>query len=38
MLKLETRDDLEALHSGNVKESLHLEFKASGLVDKKDRA
>lgn len=36
MLKIETEADLEALHSGNVKESLHLEYKASPAVDKKD--
>jgi hypothetical protein len=36
MLKLESKDDLDALHSGNVKESLNLEYKASPAVDKKD--
>jgi hypothetical protein len=36
MMKLETKGDLDALHSGNVKESLHLEFKASDSVDRKD--
>jgi hypothetical protein len=29
---------LTALHTGNVKESLYLEYKASGAVDKKDDA
>jgi hypothetical protein len=36
MLRLETKGDLDALHSGNVKESLHLEYKASPSIDKKD--
>ena len=36
MLKLETKADLEALHTGNVKESLQLEYKSSPAVDKKD--
>lgn len=34
MLKLETRAHLEALHSGLMKESLTLEYKSSGAVDK----
>ena len=34
MLKLETRAQLEALHSGLMKESLTLEYKSSGAVDK----
>jgi hypothetical protein len=34
MLKLETRAQLEALHSGLIKESLTLEYKSSGAVDK----
>lgn len=36
MLKLDTEAELKALHEGNVKESLYLEYKASGAVDKKD--
>jgi hypothetical protein len=36
MLKLDTVADLEALHVNNVKEGLHLEYKASGAIDKKD--
>jgi hypothetical protein len=36
MLKLETRSELEALYTGNVKESLALEYKASPAIDKKD--
>lgn len=36
MLKLETRSELEALYTGNVKESLALEYKASLAIDKKD--
>jgi hypothetical protein len=36
MLKLETKAELEALHTGNVKESLQLEYKASPAIDKKD--
>jgi hypothetical protein len=34
MLKLEKRTDLDALHSGLMKESLTLEYKSSGAVDK----
>ena len=37
MLKLETRAQLEALHSGLIKESLTLEYKSSGAVDKSQR-
>jgi predicted HTH transcriptional regulator len=36
VLKLETKADLQALQTGNVKESLHLEYKASGAIDKRD--
>jgi predicted HTH transcriptional regulator len=36
MLKLEKKDDLDALHSGNIKESISLEYKASPAIDKKD--
>jgi hypothetical protein len=36
MLKLETQADLEALHTGNIKESISLEYKASPAIDKKD--
>jgi hypothetical protein len=36
MLKLETKADLEALHTGNVKEGISLEYKASPAIDKKD--
>jgi hypothetical protein len=36
MLKLETKAELEALWTDNVKEGLHLEYKASGAIDKKD--
>jgi schlafen family protein len=36
MLKLETRAELEALKTGNAKESLHLEYKASAAIDKRD--
>jgi hypothetical protein len=36
MLKLDSRTELEALHTGNVKESLNLEYKASPAIDKKD--
>jgi hypothetical protein len=36
MLKIETRADLIALHSGNIKEGISLEYKASPAVDKKD--
>jgi Putative DNA-binding domain len=34
MLKLDDRSELEALHTGNVKEGLHLEYKASDAIDK----
>jgi predicted HTH transcriptional regulator len=34
MLKLETRAQLEALHSGLMEESFTLEYKSSGAVDK----
>jgi Putative DNA-binding domain len=34
MLKLDDKSKLEALHTGNVKEGLHLEYKASDAVDK----
>jgi hypothetical protein len=36
MLTLEKKSQLEALHTGNVKESLNLEYKASPAIDKKD--
>jgi hypothetical protein len=36
MLKLDTEAELAALHTGDVKESLYLEYKASDAVDKKD--
>ena len=36
MLKLETKADLDALHSGNISESISLEYKASPAIDKKD--
>jgi hypothetical protein len=36
MLNLKTRADLEALWTGNIKESISLEYKASPAVDKKD--
>jgi Schlafen, AlbA_2 len=36
MLSLKTEDELKALHSGGVRESLHLEYKASAAIDKKD--
>jgi hypothetical protein len=36
MLKLDTKGELESLHTNNVKESLHLEYKASAAIDKKD--
>jgi hypothetical protein len=36
MLTLEKRSQLEALHTGNVKESLTLEYKASPAIDKRD--
>jgi hypothetical protein len=38
MLKLDTQAELMALHTGNVKESLHLEYKASDAIDKKNDA
>jgi Putative DNA-binding domain len=38
MLKLEAKADLEALHKGNVKEGLKLEYKASDAIDKKSDA
>jgi hypothetical protein len=36
MMKLDTEPELIALHAGNVRESLYLEYKASGAVDKAD--
>jgi predicted HTH transcriptional regulator len=36
MLKLDIKSELEALHTNNVKESLHLEYKASAAIDKRD--
>jgi hypothetical protein len=36
MHTLETKSQLEALHKGNIKESLTLEYKASPAVDKRD--
>jgi hypothetical protein len=36
MMKLDTAAELIALHAGNVRESLYLEYKASGAVDKSD--
>jgi hypothetical protein len=36
MLKVESRADLEALHTGTIKESLNLEYKASAAVDGSD--
>jgi hypothetical protein len=36
MLALKSKADLEALHTGNVKESISLEYKASPAIDKKD--
>ena len=36
MMRLDTERELIALHSGNVKESLYFEYKASVAVDKKD--
>src|ERR1700730_2265784 len=36
MLKLHTKAELEALQTSNVKEGLHLEYKASGAIDKRD--
>src|SRR5262249_37121328 len=38
MLKLETKEDLNGLYTGDVKESLHLEYKASDAIDKRDDA
>jgi hypothetical protein len=34
MLKLDTRADLEELHTGLIQESLTLEYKSSGGVEK----
>lgn len=34
MLKLDTKTELEALHTNNVREGLHLEYKASAAIDK----
>jgi predicted HTH transcriptional regulator len=34
MLALKTETDLIALHTGNVRESLHLEYKSSAAIDK----
>jgi hypothetical protein len=36
MLKLETKADLDALYTGNIKESSSLEYKASLAIDKRD--
>lgn len=36
LLKLDTKAELDALHTNNVKEGLHLEYKASGAIDKRD--
>jgi hypothetical protein len=36
MLSLKTDAELQALHTEGVRESLHLEYKASAAVDKKD--
>jgi predicted HTH transcriptional regulator len=36
MPRIETKADLEALHTGNIKESLHLEYKSSEAIDKKN--
>ena len=36
MTMLRTKAELQALHTSNVKEGLHLEYKASGAIDKKD--
>jgi hypothetical protein len=36
MLTLKNKADLEALHRGNVKEGISLEYKASPSIDKKD--
>lgn len=38
MLKLDTKAKLIALHTSNTKESLHLEYKASGAIDKQNDA
>jgi schlafen family protein len=38
MAKLETKEELEALHTGNVGESLYLEYKASDAIDKNSDA
>src|SRR5450759_5391629 len=38
MLSLKTKADLEALHSGGIKESLTLEYKASPAVDGTDKS
>src|ERR1700674_1541917 len=35
MLKLDIEQDLSALHTGNLRESLHLEYKASPAIDRK---
>ena len=34
MLKLDTRAELDALHAGQIQESLMLKYKSSGAVDK----
>jgi hypothetical protein len=34
MLKLDDRADLEGLHTGSIQESLTLEYKSSGAVNK----
>jgi hypothetical protein len=34
VLKLETKADLNALYTGNIKESISLEYKASPAIDK----
>src|SRR5262245_12754615 len=38
MLALHTEADLIALHTGGVKESLHVEYKASDAIDKNSDA
>src|SRR6476469_3833850 len=38
MLKLDTEAELVALHTGMVKESLHLEYKASPAINKNDNS
>lgn len=38
MLSLKTEAEIEALHADGVRESLHLEYKASGAVDKADNS